>query len=84
VKQVMDGKHLAKMRKFGVVIIVMKNLQKKTNVNITRNFVVQNIKKNLFTKIMIAPLMTTLVLDVVEEDIMLRLVMLQRILKVII
>jgi hypothetical protein len=84
----MGGKHLAKMRKFGVVIIVMKNLQKKANVNITRNIVVQNIKKNLFTKatimIMIMIMIALLVFDAVEKDIMLNLVMLQNILKVII
>jgi hypothetical protein len=90
----MGGKHLAKMRKFGVVIIVMKNLQKKANVNITRNIVVQNIKKNLFTKatimimimitIMIMIMNAILVFDAVEKDIMLNLVMLQNTLKVII
>jgi hypothetical protein len=84
----MVGKRVAKMRKFGVVIIVTENLQKKANVNITRNIVVQNIKKNLFTKIMIATMIATtivtLVFGVAEKDIMLNLVMLQHILKVII
>lgn len=80
----MAGKHLVNMMKYGFVRVVIKSLQKKANVKIIVNIVIQNIKNKLM-KAMIATLtMKIVVFVVVESDIILLIVMLQNISKVII
>jgi hypothetical protein len=75
-------KLIANMKTDGVVIIVIKNLQRNRNVNITRNFAEQADNHTQFIKIIIQTTQVIAAFGVGGKAIMLQIVMLQNTSKV--